>query len=106
MAVLPEIAALKASGTLIKAVVLTGKKGAEIINMAGGAAQAVKDFEALSGAKSINGAVRVKNLADGSRAVLYTATALKRRLLPSRTRLDTPSQNFTTNNNGNAKEAL
>ncbi len=74
MAVLPELGALKAGGTLLKAGAAAGK-GAEIIQKAGGIAQATKDFEALSGAESINGAVRVKTFSDGSRAVLYQSTS-------------------------------
>jgi hypothetical protein len=74
MAVLPELGALKAGGTLLKAGAATGK-AAEIIQKAGGLAQATKDFEALSGAESVNGAVRVKTFSDGSRAVLYESTS-------------------------------
>jgi RHS repeat-associated protein len=74
MAVLPELGALKAGGMLLKAGAAAGK-GAEIIQKAGGIAQAAKDFEALSGAESVNGAVRVKTFSDGSRAVLYQSTS-------------------------------
>lgn len=66
--------ALKAGGMLLKAGAAAGK-GAEIIQKAGGIAQAAKDFEALSGAESVNGAVRVKTFSDGSRAVLYQSTS-------------------------------
>jgi hypothetical protein len=74
MAMLPEIAALKAGGTLLKIGAVTGK-GAEIIQKAGGAAQAAKDFAALGGTEVINGGVRIRTLSDGTRAVLYTATS-------------------------------
>lgn len=74
MALLPELAALKAGGTILKIGAATGK-GAEIIQKAGGVAQAAKDFDALSGAESVNGAVRVKTFSDGSRAVLYTSSS-------------------------------
>ena len=74
MAMLPEIAALKAGGTLLKLGVATGR-GAEILQKAGGAAQAAKDFAALGGTEVINGGVRIRTLSDGTRAVLYTATS-------------------------------
>jgi RHS repeat-associated protein len=74
MALLPELGALKAGGTILKVGAAAGK-GAEIIQKAGGVAQAVKDFDALSGAESVNGAVRVKTFSDGSRAVLYTSSS-------------------------------
>jgi len=73
MALLPELGALKEGGLILKAGAATGK-AAEIIQKAGGVAQAVKDFDALSGAESVNGAVRIKTFSDGSRAVLYTST--------------------------------
>jgi RHS repeat-associated protein len=74
MAMLPEIGALKAGGTLLKLGVASGK-GAEIIQKAGGAAQAAKDFAALGGTEVINGGVRIRTLSDGTRAALYTATS-------------------------------
>lgn len=74
IALLPELGALKAGGTILKVGTAAGK-GAEMIQKVGGAAQAVKDFDALSGAESVNGAVRVKTFSDGSRAVLYTSTS-------------------------------
>jgi len=66
--------ALKTGGTLLKAGTVAGK-GAEIIQKIGGVAQATKEFDALSGTESINGAVRVKTFSDGSRAVLYQSTS-------------------------------
>jgi hypothetical protein len=75
MAMLPELSALYEGSILIQAAAASGKKGAEILLKAGGAAQAVKDFEALGGAETINGAVRVRTLSDGTRAVLYTSTS-------------------------------
>ncbi len=51
-----------------------GKKGAEILEKAGGAAQAAKEFEALKGTEQVLGTTRVKTLADGSKAVLYNST--------------------------------
>ena len=71
---LPEIAALKAGGTVLKLGAAAGK-GAEIIQKAGGAAQAAKDFAALGGTEVISGGVRIRTLSDGTRAVLYTATS-------------------------------
>jgi hypothetical protein len=73
MAMLPEISALKAGGTILKLGAASGK-GAEIIQKAGGAAQAAKDFAALGGKEVINGGVRIRILSDGTKAVLYTAT--------------------------------
>ena len=73
MAMLPEIGALKAGGTVLKLGAAAGK-GAEIIQKTGGVAQAVEDFAALGGTEAINGGVRVRTLADGTRAVLYTSS--------------------------------
>lgn len=70
LAVLPEVKVLREGAILLKEGAAAGK-GAEILQKAGGAAQAAKDFEALPGAQQINGAVRVKTLADGTKAVLY-----------------------------------
>ena len=53
---LPEIGALKAGGTVLKLGAAAGK-GAEIIQKAGGAAQAAKDFAALGEILSGAGAV-------------------------------------------------
>jgi hypothetical protein len=76
MAMLPEIAALKAGGTVLKLGAAAGK-GAEIIQKTGGLAQAAKDFAALGGTEAINGGVRIRTLADGTRAVLYTSSSTK-----------------------------
>jgi hypothetical protein len=43
---------------------------AEILEKAGGFAQATKDFEALNGAEKALGNVKIKTLSDGSTAVL------------------------------------
>jgi hypothetical protein len=46
-------------------------KAAEILQKSGGMAQAAKDFESLQGAEKVLGTTRVKELADGTKAVLY-----------------------------------
>jgi hypothetical protein len=75
LAVLPEVAELRAGATLLKEAAAAGK-GAEILQKAGGAAQAAKEFEALPAvSEQINGAVRVKTLSDGSKAVLYESSS-------------------------------
>lgn len=76
MALLPEIAALKAGGTVMRLARATGK-GAEKIQKSGGLAQAAADFAAVGGKETINGAVRIRELSDGTRVVLYTATSTK-----------------------------
>jgi hypothetical protein len=76
MAMLPEIGALKAGGTLMKLGAATGK-GAEIIQKAGGAVQAAKDFAAPGGTEVIKGGVRIRTLSDGTKATLYTATSTR-----------------------------
>jgi RHS repeat-associated protein len=73
MAVLPEVAALREGGVLIREGAAFGK-GAELIGKAGGVAQATKDFEALQGTEAVYGSTRVKTLSDGSKAVLYQST--------------------------------
>ena len=75
MAILPEIGALKQGGTVVKLAAASGKKGAEIIRKVGGAAQALKEFEALGGTETINGGVRIRQLSDGTRAILYTSSS-------------------------------
>lgn len=75
LSLLPEVAELKAGATLLKEAALTGK-GAEILQKAGGAAQATKEFEALPAvSEQVDGAVRVKTLSDGSKAVLYNSSS-------------------------------
>jgi hypothetical protein len=68
------VAELKAGATLLKDAAVLGKKGAEILQKAGGAAEATKEFEALKGAEQVLGTTRVKTLSDGSKAVLYNST--------------------------------
>ena len=75
MAMLPELGALYKGGTILKLAAASGKKGAEIIQKSGGAAQALQEFAALGGREVINGGVRVRTLSDGTRAVLYTASS-------------------------------
>ena len=48
LSILPEVAELKAGATLLKDAAVLGKKGAEILQKAGGAAEATKEFEALN----------------------------------------------------------
>jgi RHS repeat-associated protein len=72
MAILPEIGALKEGALLLKEGAAVGK-GAEILQKAGGATQAAKDFEALQGVEKVSGTTRIKELADGSKAVLYNS---------------------------------
>ena len=43
----------------------------------GGLAQAAKDFAALGGTEVIKGAVRTRTLADGTKAILYTASSTR-----------------------------
>jgi hypothetical protein len=75
LSLLPEVGELKAGATLLKEAALTGK-GAEILQKAGGAAQATKEFEALPAvSEQVDGAVRVKTLSDGSKAVLYNSSS-------------------------------
>ena len=72
---LPEVGKLRAGATLLKEAAAAGK-GAEILQKGGGAAQAVKEFEALPAvSEQINGPVRVKTLSDGSKAVLYESSS-------------------------------
>lgn len=73
MAILPEVSALREGTVLLKEGAAFGK-GAEILQKAGGVAQATKDFEALQGTEAVYGGARVKTLADGSKAVLYQST--------------------------------
>jgi hypothetical protein len=73
MAILPEVGALREGAVLLKEGAAFGK-GAEILQKAGGVAQAAKDFEALQGTEAVYGGARVKTLADGSKAVLYQST--------------------------------
>ncbi len=68
ISVLPEVEALRAGGTIVKA--SRGLNAAEIVDRAGGFAQATKDFEGLSGTEKTLGSVKVKELSDGSKAVL------------------------------------
>jgi hypothetical protein len=75
MAMLPEIGALRQGGTVLKLAAASGKKGAEIIQKTGGAVQALKEFAALGGTETINGGVRIRQLSDGTRAVLYTSSS-------------------------------
>lgn len=75
LVLLPELAALKEGGPVLKAAALTGK-GAEIIQKAGGAAEATKAFEALPAvSEQVDGLVRVKTLSDGTKAVLYISSS-------------------------------
>lgn len=68
MAVLPEVGALGEGATLLRAG--RGLHAAEILEKAGGFEQAAKDFESLQGAEKTIGNVKVKDLADGTKAVL------------------------------------
>ncbi len=68
MAILPEVGALGEGATLVKAG--RGLHAAEILEKAGGIEQAAKDFESLQGAEKTIGNVKVKELSDGTRAVL------------------------------------
>lgn len=70
LSVLPEVSELRAGGKLVQEMAAAGKKGAEIIEYSGGAVQAAKDFESLQGAERTLGNVKVKELSDGSKAVL------------------------------------
>jgi hypothetical protein len=70
MAILPEVGALKEGALLLKEGAAVGK-AAEILQKSGGMAQAAKDFESLQGAEKVLGTTRVKELADGTKAVLY-----------------------------------
>lgn len=68
LALLPDVAALKEGATLLKAG--RGLHAAEVLEKAGGFAQAAKDFESLKGAERTLGDIKVKDLADGSKAVV------------------------------------
>jgi hypothetical protein len=68
MAVLPELSALREGATLLRAG--RGLHANELLEKAGGFARATKDFESLQGAEKSIGNLRVKDLADGSKAVL------------------------------------
>jgi RHS repeat-associated protein len=68
ISVLPEVSQLRAGATLLRAA--RGLNAAEILEKAGGFAQATKDFEALNGAEKALGNVKIKTLSDGSTAVL------------------------------------
>ena len=70
MALLPEVGALREGATLLKEGAAVGK-GAEILQKGGGMAQAAKDFESLQGAEKVYGSTKVKELAGGTKAVLY-----------------------------------
>jgi RHS repeat-associated protein len=74
MAILPEVAALREGGIVLKEAAAAGK-GAEKIRKLGGAVQAAKDFEGLQGAEKVYGTTRVKTLSDGTKAVLYNSTS-------------------------------
>jgi hypothetical protein len=67
---LPEIAALREGGVIVREMAPVGKKGAEIIQKAGGAAEAAKEYGALNGAEKVYGEVRVKTLSDGTSVTL------------------------------------
>ena len=62
------IAALREGAKLLRAG--RGLYAAELLEKAGGFAQATKDFESLEGAEKTIGNVKVKDLAGGSKAVL------------------------------------
>ncbi len=68
LAVLPEVGALGEGATLLRAG--RGLHAAEILEKAGGFAQATKDFESLPGVERTIGNVKVKDLADGTKVVL------------------------------------
>jgi len=70
MAILPAVGALREGATLLKEGAAVGK-AAEILQKGGGMAKAAKDFESLQGAEKVYGSTRVKELADGTKAVLY-----------------------------------
>ncbi len=70
MSLLPELGALREGALVLKEGAAVGK-GAEILQKGGGMEQAVKDFESLQGAEKTIGNVKVKELADGTKAVLY-----------------------------------
>jgi hypothetical protein len=61
-----SIAALREGGQVVKQAAAAGKKGAEIIQKAGGEAQAAREYGAAQGAETIRGDVRYKTLDDGS----------------------------------------
>ena len=73
MAILPEVAALREGGVLLREGAAFGK-GAELIGKAGGLEQAAKDYESLQGTEAVYGSTKVKTLSDGSKAVLYQST--------------------------------
>ena len=73
MAILPEVGALREGAVLFKEGAAVGK-GAEILQKAGGLAQAAKDYESLQGTEAVYGRPKVKTLADGTKAVLYQST--------------------------------
>jgi RHS repeat-associated protein len=72
LAILPEVGALKEGALILKEGAAVGK-AAEILQKSGGMVQAAKDFESLQGAEKVLGNTRVKELADGSKAVLYNS---------------------------------
>lgn len=72
MAVLPELGPIFEGATVLRA--MRGLHASELLEKAGGFEQAVKDFESLKGAESTipstKGAIKVKELSDGSKAVV------------------------------------
>jgi RHS repeat-associated protein len=72
MAVLPEFGPIFKGATVLRA--MRGLHASELLEKAGGFEQAVKDFESLKGAErtipSTKGAIKVKELSDGSKAVV------------------------------------
>jgi RHS repeat-associated protein len=75
MAMLPEISALYEGGQILKAAATAGKKGAEIVQKAGGVTKAIGEFEALGGTETVKGATRIRTLSDGTKAILYTSSS-------------------------------
>jgi RHS repeat-associated protein len=73
-AMLPEVAALREGGIILKEGAAVGK-GAEIIEKGGGVAKATEDYNSLKGAEKVYGETKVKTLSDGTKAVLYTSSS-------------------------------
>lgn len=61
-----SIAGLREGGQVVKQMATGGRKGAEIIQKAGGETQAASEYGAVKGAETIRGDVRYKTLDDGS----------------------------------------
>ena len=69
LSVLPEVQALRDAATVLRAA--RGLHAAEISQRIGGFAQALKDFDALPGAETLNvGNLKAKTLADGTKVTV------------------------------------